>query len=161
MWIHPNYDRRTHGNDIALLQLNEKASFTPLCLPPASERYENEQNGVVAGWGRTESEAASDVVKKDTLDVLKNEQCKHSFSKKEKKVITSKIMCAYKPGHGACDGDSGGPLMCQPNFQLEVCGIVSLAPRCGSPLLPGIYTRVTEYIDWIRDIVESKYTASE
>ena len=160
MWIHPDYERATHHNDIALLLLNKKAAFAPICLPPTSEKYENAQKGVVAGWGRTESAATSDVVKKVTLDVLKNEVCKYSFNTKDKQQITSTILCAYKPGHGSCDGDSGGPLMCQPNYQREICGIVSLSPRCGSPLLPGLYTRVTEYIGWIRKTVENANTES-
>ena len=161
MWIHEYYERVQHSNDIALLKLSEKAYFTPICLPPASQRYENDEKAIVAGWGRTESEAISDEVKKATLDVLTNQVCKYSSPEKVKEQITSKILCAYKPGHGSCSGDSGGPLMCQPDFQLEVCGIVSLAPRCGSPLLPGLYTRVTEYIDWISDIVEGRATESE
>ena len=161
MWIHEYYDTVFHSNDIALLKLSEKAYFTPLCLPPASQRYENDEKAIVAGWGRTESEAISDVVKKATLDVLTNEVCKYSTPTQAEEHITSKILCAYKPGHGSCNGDSGGPLMCQPNFQIEVCGIVSLAPRCGSPLLPGVYTRVTEYIDWINDVVEGRTATSE
>ena len=44
--IHPDYERVTHQNDIALLQLNEKPEFSPICLPSKLERYENNQKGV-------------------------------------------------------------------------------------------------------------------
>ncbi|CAG9804644.1 unnamed protein product [Chironomus riparius] len=47
-------------------------------------------------------------------------------------------------------GDSGGPLMIQlPNGRFTVIGIVSWGVRCGEPDHPGIYTRVSSYINWI------------
>ena len=151
IWIHEDYERVNHTNDIALLRLSKKAYFTPICLPEASTRYENEDRAVVAGWGRTLSAEKSDVIKKATLNVLKNEACKYHH----KELITRKTLCAHSYKYGACNGDSGGPLICRPNYQREVCGIVSLAPRCGDPLFPGIYTRVTEYLDWIKSIIEA------
>ena len=157
VWIHPDYERVTHQNDIALLQLEEKPEFSPICLPSKLERYENNQKGVVAGWGETTTVNISDVVKKATLNILKNEDCKKaSLTTRDKEQITSKIICAHEPGDGSCGGDSGGPLICQPIIQQEVCGVVSLAPEiCGHPLTPGVYTRVSEYLDWIRESVSS------
>ena len=155
MWIHPGYEHFPgYENDIALLKLSEKAEFSPICLPHPSERYENDnEKGVVAGWGKTTSSEVSDVIKKATLDILTNEECKKTTLDK----ITNKILCAHKAGYGSCSGDSGGPLICQPIDQHEVCGVVSLAPElCGNPVLPGIYTRVSEYLDWIRDIIDGE-----
>jgi len=43
IFMHEQYDRRTHQNDIALVRLKEKATFysmiCPICLPPSSMDY--------------------------------------------------------------------------------------------------------------------------
>ena len=54
----------------------------------------------------------------------------------------------------SCQGDSGGPLICVENNTPILRGIVSFGKGCGRPGLPGIYTRVSTYIDWIDDTIE-------
>lgn len=52
-------------------------------------------------------------------------------------------------------GDSGGPLQMfeqKSSAIATVVGVVSFGASCGTEL-PGIYTRVAFYIDWIESIV--------
>lgn len=51
----------------------------------------------------------------------------------------------------SCYGDSGGPLMKlhERNNQWILEGVVSFGTRCGTQNWPGIYTRVSKYLDWI------------
>lgn len=64
--------------------------------------------------------------------------------------------CAYDPHakKDSCQGDAGGPLQLIPNDSTvaHVVGIVSFSFDCGSSI-PGIYTRVAHYLDWIEPIV--------
>lgn len=53
--------------------------------------------------------------------------------------------------HDACQGDSGGPLVCMINKHMTLVGIISWGIGCGQKDVPGIYTKVTNYLDWIQD----------
>ncbi|MEZ5844041.1 MAG: trypsin-like serine protease [Hyphomicrobiaceae bacterium] len=70
--------------------------------------------------------------------------------------VDERHICAGLPFSGfddSCNGDSGGPLM-KIDFESrcpQLVGIVSWGARnCGNSLKPGVYTRVSSYIEWIR-----------
>lgn len=47
-------------------------------------------------------------------------------------------------------GDSGGPLIAErEDKKYELIAIVSWGNGCARPGYPGVYTRVTRYMDWI------------
>lgn len=63
-------------------------------------------------------------------------------------------MCAGgEKGKDSCRGDSGGPLMWENpdrNKIYEFVGVVSFGTfPCGSENVPGVYTKVYEYLSWI------------
>lgn len=52
--------------------------------------------------------------------------------------------------------DSGGPLMWLNGNQYFLIGIVSYGPTiCGTPGIPGVYTNVTSFVDWIHEKISS------
>lgn len=88
---------------------------------------------------------------------MTNDECNDVY-KQAQKSITNKQMCAGgKNGKDSCGGDSGGPLMVKmqiSTYDIRTFqqGIVSYGPRfCGIQGLPGVYTRVAYYMDWILD----------
>ncbi len=51
-------------------------------------------------------------------------------------------------------GDSGGPLIVQePNGDFAVVGLTSWGPAVCADGLPGVYTRVNQFLDWINNII--------
>eukprot|EP00094_Tigriopus_californicus_P007089 TCALIF_06824-PA protein Name:"Similar to Prss2 Anionic trypsin-2 (Rattus norvegicus)" AED:0.07 eAED:0.07 QI:97/0.5/0.6/1/0/0.2/5/232/202 len=52
-------------------------------------------------------------------------------------------------------GDSGGPLACQKDGEYLLTGIVSWGVGCATEGMPGIYTNVRNYLDWINSTMEA------
>lgn len=53
-------------------------------------------------------------------------------------------------------GDSGGPLMAFWDTRWVQVGVVSFGNKCGEPGYPGVYTRVTGYMNWIKENTREK-----
>ncbi|KID60283.1 Peptidase cysteine/serine, trypsin-like protein, partial [Metarhizium brunneum ARSEF 3297] len=74
------------------------------------------------------------------------------FSKSFVPQFAQTMMCAgvYGGAQDSCYGDSGGPLV-DANSKALV-GVVSFGLACGHPKAPGVYTKVSSYLDFIRRV---------
>jgi len=164
---HEKYNSNTHQNDIALIKLDKPAVFSdsirPICLPKESMRGENldGMRPFIAGWGTVEFRGeSSSVLRQVQVDVQSNQNCQTAYNQ-FKITISNAQLCAGFPmgGKDACQGDSGGPLMrpvgvgVQSNTWYTI-GVVSVGFRCAEAGFPGIYTRTSEYLDWIKKNAE-------
>ncbi|XP_063698019.1 serine protease easter-like, partial [Culicoides brevitarsis] len=168
---HEGYDTQNLNNDIALLRLARKAKFTyyvkPICLPtdPAlkSSEITVRQEFDVAGWGKTEFGYKSPIKLKVRVSGVTNEECAQTYlrSQAPKKIGKEQLCAGGERGKDSCNGDSGGPLMgyykdSQGRAYFYLAGIVSFGPQeCGLAGWPGVYTRITEYIPWIKSKLRS------
>lgn len=84
-----------------------------------------------------------------------DQQCANIYKQRYSVQIAKGQLCAGGvKGQDSCNGDSGGPLMAlkPQSTSVYVEGVVSFGSRyCGSEGLPGVYTKVSEYLDWILD----------
>ncbi|VVC38435.1 Proteinase, regulatory CLIP domain,Peptidase S1A, chymotrypsin family,Serine proteases, trypsin family [Cinara cedri] len=164
---HAEYNSQSFTNDISLVKLNTTVTFTnfiqPICLPILPDMSSTKllnTKPFVAGWGRTtatafESKTLNTELMEVRVNVMNNVECKQAYTR-EKSMIDDRVICAgYQPGgKDSCNGDSGGPLMYskEKEDKYNLIGIVSYGYRkCGEPGYPGVYTRVTSFIDWIVD----------
>uniref|UniRef100_H2PRX3 trypsin n=1 Tax=Pongo abelii TaxID=9601 RepID=H2PRX3_PONAB len=147
---HP-YNRDTPDNDIMLIKLSSpaviNARVSTISLPTAPPAAGTEC--LISGWGNTLSFGADypDELKCLDAPVLTQAECKASYPGK----ITNSMFCVgfLEGGKDSCQRDSGGPVVC--NGQLQ--GVVSWGYGCALKNRPGVYTKVYNYVDWIKDTI--------
>lgn len=120
-------------------------------LSVAEETYVGVR-GIASGWGTLKEDGKpSCVLQEVEVPVISNEECRNTNY--SSKMISDNMMCAGYPATGqkdTCQGDSGGPLVRErDDKKYELIGIVSWGNGCARPGYPGVYTRVTRYLDWI------------
>ncbi|XP_052890735.1 CLIP domain-containing serine protease B4-like [Anopheles moucheti] len=157
--VHRNYNQFDgFKNDIALIRFTRPVKYSetvrPICLP-LSESLRNRNHvglpSYAAGWGKTKTAAASEVKLKVEMNVTSLQECARAYQHRVSLKTTH--MCAGGVrGKDTCSGDSGGPLMRQIAGVWYLIGVVSFGQqKCGIAGVPGVYTNVAEYVDWIRD----------
>ncbi|CAN9509444.1 unnamed protein product [Ophioblennius macclurei] len=152
---HPDYNDFTFENDICLLKLAADATFSdtvqPICLPSKSSTFHTGLTSWVTGFGTIDSGALAQVLQEVSVPIVGNNQCDCYL--RDRFLITGNMVCAGVAGKDSCQGDSGGPLMAKRSTRWVQVGVVSFGEGCGLPKKPGVYARVSEYQDWIKEQV--------
>lgn len=112
------------------------------------------------GWGNTlpgRTGKPSVVLIEVDLDLVPPSECKAADGYSGR--VHAGTVCASRFGTDTCRGDSGGPLVLSSDLVTEpekdhhnrqtLIGIVSWGKGCAQVGQPGLYTRVSAYLDWI------------
>ena len=133
-----------------LKRLSESAEWSdavqPVALPTSCASIGT--MCLTAGWGDTMSSNDGTRLQALNLPILidSNRDLKNSNYSSLLYDQDTMISAGYiEGGKDSCQGDGGGPLICNGELQ----GIVSWGYGCAEKGHPGVYTRVCKFNDWI------------
>lgn len=148
--IHPTYTRTPLKDDVALIELSALIEFNQyrraICLPQFNTDTANRPL-YAAGWGFN----LKGVLPEKLQDIELREITPCVFN-----INRAKQLCAgVIPGGnlGICQGDSGGPLMVLQNGRWILIGISSFTAVPCTANGPGGFTRVSAYLNWIKETI--------
>ncbi|KAF5274823.1 hypothetical protein FQR65_LT00406 [Abscondita terminalis] len=159
---HPQFDPRTFEYDLALLRFYEPIVFqpniVPVCVPNNDENFVG-RTAFVTGWGRLyEDGPLPSVLQQVAVPVINNTVCEAMYrSAGYIEHIPHIFICAgwRRGGFDSCEGDSGGPMVIQrEDKRFLLAGVISWGIGCAEPNQPGVYTRISEFRDWINQILQ-------
>uniref|UniRef100_A0A8C1JKU4 Si:dkey-21e2.3 n=1 Tax=Cyprinus carpio TaxID=7962 RepID=A0A8C1JKU4_CYPCA len=130
------------------VQLNDNIKW--ISIPAEEGNIEAGSVCSIAGWGSLAAKGkGSNHLMETDVKVMNNMECERKWGKED--FSTSQMMCVHGDG-GSCDGDSGGPLVCGDT----AVGVTSFGDpdRCNSLKLPEVYTKISAYLSWIKDIIK-------
>ncbi len=179
IFVHPNYVSAEYGDDIAIMRLAYSVDISDtvnvICLPPSTNFYVPIYAPVViTGFGlTTEGGSLPYTLQQAIIQIIPG--CADAYSSYD----DTKQICAGLPGGGrdTCQGmkridykrkehnlfffeigDSGGPLIYQPHKsdQWFLIGTTSYGNGCARINYPGVYTRVSYFLNWIQQVLSQK-----
>jgi len=156
---HKGYDANKLINDIAILTLSSRVTFSgkvkPICLNgdpavPAVGEYTR-----VAGWGSLREGLPQEKLPQEVdLFVWSNPQCGQRFGRIAPAGVVDSYLCAGRDGKDSCMGDSGGPQIMQHRGVWTQVGVVSWGIGCGQGQFPGVYSRMSHFLPWVEEVIQ-------
>lgn len=152
--IHEDYKSESKDHDVALMKLSTPLRFTdtvrPVCLPNAEQVFASPQSCWISGWGATFSGGSSTkTLMTASVPLINTIDCNQRSVYNG--LIKPSMICAgfLDGGIDSCQGDSGGPLVTEDNSLWWLVGDTSWGDGCAKRNKPGVYGRMTTFVDWI------------
>ncbi|XP_060537033.1 protein masquerade isoform X2 [Cylas formicarius] len=160
-YIHHNHNSQTLDNDIALLKLHGQAELKEgvclVCLPARGVSHAAGKRCTVTGYGYMGEAGPIPLrVREAEIPIVSDAECIRKVNAVTEKIFilpASSFCAGGEEGNDACQGDGGGPLVCQDDGFYELAGLVSWGFGCGRQDVPGVYVKVSSFIGWINQII--------
>jgi secreted trypsin-like serine protease len=165
--VHPGYDPRNYGSDIALIKLQSPSFFQPVQIASVAQlnfAIERGMSGTVIGRGlASPGQSTTDyILRKASVDIYRQNEQSGFANFYVYPQFVSDFMSRYVfaggrfMNRGACYGDSGGPLFVNFGSGNTVVGHVSFGKgNCTTTSHPGAFFKVPVYANWIWQIVRT------
>ncbi|KAF5403138.1 hypothetical protein PHET_03642 [Paragonimus heterotremus] len=164
-WIftHPNYRPGMNINDIALLKIRGKfpldqnrVSQVELPLDSVVVRWPTLYTScILVGWGCTKANGpVSNKARILEMRVLQSQACSEMYDGSF--VMDSRFqLCAgyYMSDTSACQGDSGGGLICNLRGKSTIGGVLSAGHPNQTKSYPMLFSRTSAYTSWVQDVM--------
>ncbi|XP_058450835.1 serine protease gd-like [Malaya genurostris] len=146
--------------DVAVLRLKKELVFTDYIIPICPWQTDNDlskiigQEGVIAGWGLTESGSTSVPTYVKTT-VVTRQQCISNLSRTY--PSNWRIFCGDGRGSAPCKGDSGSAMIMKRGNQFYLRGIVSVGQfdnnsgKCNVTVYT-VYTDIAPFRFWLKSV---------
>jgi secreted trypsin-like serine protease len=159
-------------HDIAIFVLKRVNNFPKhikfVTLPKLNQEFKVGEKLFISGYGNTEYSNYNLELRGAVVPVYDHVECRRRYM-----FLTQEMICAgYESGgidtcQGKCGsevcertmefwvllpGDSGGPMV-KPEGTVLV-GITSFGRDCGDKDYPGVYTKVSKYVNWIIKVAD-------
>lgn len=173
IYVHPDYNKGIFENDIALLELATPihTNASPVQLANAQTQLDLDAGAnlgtrdlLITGFGDTSADrfdtSDPDVLQQTRVELISDLSCGISWgaSLLEVNNYQDKYLCSQTIGAGACNGDSGGPVVWyDPSYAgdndggARLVGLVSFGVTevCASSRYPDVNTQIATYEPWI------------
>jgi len=153
--MHENYNGNGAGfpNDIALLKvstpINLNSKAVAIDLATMGMDFVGNNNCWITGWGLTQGSQDRTVLQELRVDVRTQSACSRAWGSR---YINSGHICVENGDTGACNGDSGGPMVCYVNGRPFLAGATSWGiSGCTTRGYPSVYTRISYFNSWIQE----------
>nr|XP_045612618.1 serine proteinase stubble-like [Procambarus clarkii] len=165
LYSHPDFYAGNLNNDVAIVRIQTPVDFlsnphiSPVCMPERFASFSG-QRCFVSGWGKDAFGNHGNfqhLLKKVDLPVVDYSTCESALRRTRlgpQFSLHAGMMCAGgEEGKDACEGDGGSPLVCQgADGTVQLAGLVSWGVGCGQRGVPGVYTSIPYYTEWINSV---------
>jgi len=158
---HPGWNSNTLSDDIAIVKLSRPVTYSTnirrACLPDSYKGQDlpsllRNAPPTIIGWGSTFSGGGpQNRLRQAKVPMVTQQSCASAYAAISRVTIGATKLCAGDGRRDTCNGDSGGALLSNTiGNSYAVVGVTSFGVDCAREDFPGVYTRVDQYLPWIR-----------